>query len=411
MSHPSDRPTAPLLEAAGWIGTSHWTRVPRVLEVGLLLLSVAALLAELGTVIAQAAGATASSRGDPLVGYAAVALAGVGTLVGWRHLYLGMLPVAAAPLVAAGFGWDPTTTWSICCFAAMSATLRGAPGLIAAVVLGGANFASAAINGGSASPGQNPVAWIIALLAVASAATGSAVRGHRQYWLELDRRARDAVASRQTAVDRSVAEERVRIARDLHDSVGHHIAVVSMHLGAAQVQLPADAHAARAGLEAARTEIQAVLSETQGILRVLRVGDEERSADPTPAYRRIPNLLDSYRAGGMSVDATVADLDVELSSGTGSAAYRIVQEALTNAQRHGTGVLTLRVGPTNEATVVVEATNARPTTPQRRASTGGFGLAGMRERAQSAGGRLTVTQDDQVFRIRAELPMTREVRQ
>ncbi|WP_219993287.1 sensor histidine kinase [Cryobacterium arcticum] len=382
--HPRRAPRAPL-----------WSRRGPVLErVTLVIISLA--IAVEGITVAQA--------GLPIGAVLALIATTAGVAFCYRMPYLGLTLVAAGPVIAALFGWAPIANWSIACFVAFLLALRGGSALVAGGVIAAANLGSVWLVSGDLSIIENPEASVSAFAALATAAAGSAIRESRRYWLELERRTAEAIATREAAVDRSVAEERLRIARDLHDSVGHEIAVVNMHLGAADVHLPADAHASRADLAAAQQSVQAVLRETQQILRVLRVGVEPDTLAPTPEHGRIPALVDGFRAAGLTIEATVTGLETDLPLAVSAAAYRIVQEALTNAQRHGSGDVSLRVHVT-PAGVTLEVVNLRRVGATREASAGGGnGLVGMRERAASTGGQVQVREDARFFWLTATLP-------
>lgn len=370
-----------------------WVRGTRVLEVAALVVIGIAIGVEF--VIAGIAASPA--------GLISAAVMAVGTVVGYRYQsHVGLGLIAVGPLVAAFTGWVPTNNWSIACFAAFLLTLRGLPGLLAGLVVGAANLAAVGWYRGTLALEANPEASIAAAAALALAASGSAIRGQRQYFGELEQRAQDAITTREAAVDRSVAQERLRIARDLHDSVGHEIAVVSMRLGEAEVHLATDPSAAAADLTAARAAVQSVLRETQDILRVLRIGSEQAALTPTPGHGRVAALVDSYRAAGLDIDVELSGLDRPLPTGTSTAVFRIVQEALTNAERHGEGPVSLRVNISDE-TVTIEAVNLRRT-DGRDTSGGGNGLVGMRERAESTGGHLVTHDDGRIFSVRAQLP-------
>jgi signal transduction histidine kinase len=206
-------------------------------------------------------------------------------------------------------------------------------------------------------------------------------------------------------VNRSVAEERLRIARDLHDSVGHEIAVVNMYLGSAEVHLDHDRTAVESDLAAAQRSVKAVLREMQDILRVLRVGTDVASLEPTPHHGRIVALIESFRAAGLTVDATLVGLSETLASNVSVAAYRITQEALTNSQKHGSGLVSLRVTVTATETVLIEVVNVRKAGTDDGLPVGrGNGLIGMRERAASVGGSIDIRTDEGMFRVTGYLP-------
>jgi signal transduction histidine kinase len=377
-----------------------WEVLPRALEIGALVILLLAVGVEI---------ATAVVAGSTFVQYLPVALVVAGVVTSYRIPYLGPGLVAAAPLLAVLVERATVTgIWSMACFAVFLFTLRGFSALLSGAVVAVANFAAVAWEVGTVDVNVDASASIAAFAAVVCAAIGSAVRGNHRYRLEAERRLQEAETSRVAAVERGVAQERLRIARDLHDSVGHQIAVVNMRLGAAEVHLPPGADEARADLDAARGGVQAVLRETQQILTVLRVGDAGQGLEPTPGYTAIQDLLDSFRQAGMPIEASLEDISEELSAQASVAAYRIVQEALTNAQKHGTGPISVAVRHDDEqGGVSIEVVNLRRTDRPSSAG-GGSGLIGMRERAVSVGGTLTTRSDDRLFWVTATIPGEKE---
>jgi Signal transduction histidine kinase len=318
----------------------------------------------------------------------------------------GLVLCALTPSAVSLLGANPIPAWSAVCFLALVLTIRGLPAVLTAGVLGVSNLLGAALYAGTILPSGDPSASVAAFAVVLSSAIGSAIRGHHRYWSELERRTHDAEETRQAAVDRGIAEERLRIARDLHDSVGHQIAIVSMHLGAAEVHVHKAPDAAVTDLAHAREGVKAVLEEVQSILRVLRVRDEPSSLTPTPGNELIPDLVNAMMQAGMTVESSLVGIDVPLPQAVGAAAYRIVQESLTNAQRHGTGSVSLavEVPGSGEGEVVIEVVN-KIASSGRGADTGsGKGLVGMRERATSVGGRVEAHRDGTLYWVRAQLP-------
>jgi signal transduction histidine kinase len=374
-----------------------WVREARTLELILLGVIVTAVLVQFVMAVVEWSPAGFLS--------AVVVTAGVAACYWWQP-WVGLFLVAVSPLVAAATGWLPIHNWSIACFVGLLLTLRGSPGLVTGGVIGLVNLVGVGWYNGTFSPATDSEASIAAAAAVALAAVGSSMWSQRQYLVELERRSLDAIATRESAVNRSVAEERLRIARDLHDSVGHEIAVVSMHLGVAEVQLKANPDDASAALNAARTGVQSVLRETQEILQVLRVGEEAGSLAPTPDHSRVAGLVDSYREAGLEIDAQLSGFDHDLPRHTSTAVFRIVQEALTNAERHGQGLVSIRADITGQE-AKIEVVNLVRADGQDT-SGGGNGLVGMIERAESAGGHLAVSNDGRVFSVSARLPTGEE---
>ena len=375
-----------------------------------------ALLERTTTVVIAGALITgvAAEPDPPSWGYLAFAVGAVGAFMARRRWLVGLVLVAVAPLLAVRLGSEPVALWSIATFVAFLLALRGRPAVLTASVVAVANFTAQWLTINTFDLQSLVTPGIAALTALVAAAVGSAVRANWQYWSALQARAHDAVTGRELVVRQSIAEERLRIARDLHDSVGHAVAVVSMRLGAAEVQLPAEAEGARAELADARTGVQDILREMQQILQVLRVGDEGQVLTPTPEGSLVPALVADFRSAGLTVVADLSDTARPLPAHIGSATYRIVQEALTNAHKHGAGAVHLRVAVDGDvvridvenhvAQAPVTSSPAAADRPLSRPA-GGQGLVGMRERAAATGGRLIAGSQGPVFAVRAELPI------
>jgi len=225
---------------------------------------------------------------------------------------------------------------------------------------------------------------------------------------EVEQRAEEAERTREEVARRRAVEERLRIARELHDSLTHSISVIQVHAGVA-VHLarkrgedvpPALLAIQEAGADAVR--------ELRATLGVLREEDGDGSG-----LRQLDSLVARARAAGLPVTVTVTGAERPLPSEVDQAAYRIVQEALTNVARHaglagGGGQVsasvclhytpeTLSIQVDDDGKGTVTSTGTRPSGP-------GLGLAGMRERVSALGGRLQAgPQDDGGFRVRAEL--------
>lgn len=240
------------------------------------------------------------------------------------------------------------------------------------------------------------IAWTAGAVGV-----GHAVRSRRDYVLAVEDRALQAEQLREAVARRRVVEERLRIARELHDVVGHHVAVITVHAGLARRMLRTDLGRSEDALVETESAARAVLREMAGILRLLRADDVD-TGTPAPGLERVGDLVEAVRRGGVEVLARLDDGQVpDLVSVTG---YRVVQEALTNAARHGTGRVELSVRRMSDA-VVVEAVNpVADATPSR---TSGYGLMGMRERVNAIGGHVEAGRDGALFRLRATLPVGR----
>ncbi|MFI5493645.1 sensor histidine kinase [Actinoplanes sp. NPDC051859] len=239
-------------------------------------------------------------------------------------------------------------------------------------------------------------AWIFL-----AAAAGDAARTHRAYVREVEERARHAEQTREEEARRRVMAERVRIARELHDVVAHHIAVISVQAGAAAHVLERRPDQVSAVLAHIREASDTVLQEIQSVVGVLRGYDEEDSTEPAPGLARLPELLAGLAAAGFTVRWQQRGEPRSLPALADLAAYRIVQEGLTNAHRYGDGSADLLVEYTATG-VVLEVGNVAHPDPQPVGS--GYGLLGMRERA-AAGGRVSAgPTGDGRFRVHATLP-------
>ncbi|WP_330286182.1 sensor histidine kinase [Streptomyces sp. NBC_00576] len=233
-----------------------------------------------------------------------------------------------------------------------------------------------------------PIAYV--LLPVA---TGSARRMRHAYLDAVHARADHAERTREEEARHRVTEERMRIARELHDVVAHHLAL-------ANAQATTAAHLAHSNPEQTRRMLNDLTGTTSSALRELKatVGllrhtdDIDAPLEPAPGLSRLPELIDTVRSAGLRVTLTTAGKERPLSPGVDLTAYRIVQEALTNITKHAVGATAwVRLAySTDRLTITVTDNGAVtvPAGPPVPAPARGFGLIGMRERAQSVGGNL-----------------------
>ncbi|GAT81039.1 histidine kinase [Streptomyces sp. F-3] len=241
-----------------------------------------------------------------------------------------------------------------------------------------------------------------------AAAAGDAVRSHRAFVHAIRERAERAERTREEEARRRVAEERLRIARDLHDVVAHRIALVNVQAGVASHVMDKRPDQAREALAHVREAARSALDELRTTVGLLRQsGDPEAPTEPAPGLDRLDELVDSFRSAGLHIEVARTDQDTTLPAAVGLAAYRIVQEALTNVHKHaGTAakaeVSIVRVGPDIEITVLDDGAGAAGG-PQQG---GGHGLIGMRERVTALGGTLTTgPRYGGGFRVHAILPV------
>lgn len=216
-----------------------------------------------------------------------------------------------------------------------------------------------------------------------------------------------AIAAEQHQDERArsaVADERARIARELHDVVAHAVSVIVIQSDAAEAALDHDPELAREPLRAITTSSREALDEMRRLLHLLRT-DDDASLVPQPGLADLPGLLDAVGRAGLPVQLDVTGEDTHLPPGVDLAAYRIVQEALTNVLKHaGPAATTVSVRYGADA-VRVEVVNA-PGGPSGSIPDGsGRGLLGIRERAAVVGGELRAGPDDSGgFLVSARLP-------
>ncbi|MZE49998.1 two-component sensor histidine kinase, partial [Streptomyces sp. SID5770] len=191
-----------------------------------------------------------------------------------------------------------------------------------------------------------------------AAAAGDAVRSRRAFVDAIRERAERAERTREEEAGRRVAEERLRIARDLHDVVAHHIALVNVQAGVAAHLMEKRPDQAKEALAHVREASRSALDELRATVGLLRQsGDPEAPTEPAPGLAVLDGLLDSFRKAGLPVALARTDGEKPLPAAVDLAAYRIVQEALTNVRKHAgpdaqAEVSVVRVGRTVEITVL-----------------------------------------------------------
>jgi signal transduction histidine kinase len=205
-----------------------------------------------------------------------------------------------------------------------------------------------------------------------------------------------------------VAEERARIARELHDSAGHALNTIVVQAGAARVLRERDSERSAQAVATIEDLARETIEEIDRIVGLLRE-DREMDRSPLPGIDQIPALVERQRAGGLEVHLTIeGEPDREPPTSVSRAAYRIAQESLTNASRHGTGsaAIAIQLGPD-----ALELSVANPVTAHAEPRPGGGrGVAGMRERAKLLGGSLQAGHNGSRFELHAQLPYSREPR-
>ena len=380
---------------------------PRALDAGLALAVAAAMVLTIS--IAQEPDASRSP--DVLAYLLGTSLAAL--LLLRRRWPLGVL-VASIGVLAVYYGLDyEAFSAAVPLAAAAYAAAVAGKGLPAAAALGafvvvGGLVARLDEGDSVADVVRDSLITDVALLA-AVLLLGEATRNRRAWAEEVRARLRRADEDREREAERRVQQERLRIAREMHDVLAHTIAAINVQAGVAADVIGDAPDKARASLEDIRRQSRDAIAELKATLGVLREGGTAAPRAPAPGLAELDGLVETAAGAGVRVDVSVAGAARPLLAAVDLAAYRIVQESLTNVVRHAqasAAAVSVRYDP---GAVVLEVhdngsgdTNGAATGPD------GHGLIGMRERAAAVGGTLEVGgATGGGFRVRARLP-TRE---
>jgi signal transduction histidine kinase len=252
-----------------------------------------------------------------------------------------------------------------------------------------------------------PSSWVgaenlaLAALGALAVAAGNASRNRRAYLAEVEERARRAESERDLEASRRVTEERLRIARDLHDVVGHHLALINVQAGVAAHVLDEQPAQVRQSLRHIRQASRSALEELRDTIGLLRGPDEPAApVEPTAGLAGLGQLVASFRRSGLRVDEDVRGEARPLPPAADVTAYRVVQESLTNVCKHATrprARLCLEYRP---AALHIVVDN-----PGAGSGFDGHGIVGMRERVAALGGSLDAgPHGSGGFRVSAVLP-------
>ncbi|MEP7024362.1 MAG: histidine kinase [Actinomycetota bacterium] len=255
-------------------------------------------------------------------------------------------------------------------------------------------LASLVIFGGTAV-----ITWVV----------GDSMHYRRAYYLALEDRAARLERERDAQAQIAVAAERARIARELHDVVAHNVSVMVVQADGAGYALDPEPERARQALTAISSTGRQALAEMRQLLGVLRSGDEQADLTPVPGIEQLRDLLDQTRAAGRTVSFTLEGAVRPLPEGVGLAAYRVVQEALTNVRKHGglgASVSVLLRYTDDELGLQITDDGLGPAGP---GDGGGLGLTGMRERVGMYGGTVDAgPRPAGGYRVSVTLPLTEQ---
>ncbi|WP_419993230.1 sensor histidine kinase [Streptomyces boninensis] len=337
--------------------------------------------------------------------YALVIASGLLLLFRYRYPPLALFGTTAAVLgyLAAGYMYGPIfVSAAVAVFAAVAAGHRKLAGItIAAFAVGHIVLSHALYDylppsrDSAPSWGQQlfAAAWIAAVVAA-----GELLRSRREQWAHEQ-------AERAAAKQRRADEERLRIARELHDVLAHSISVINVQAGVGLALLDQHPEKAREALTTIKGASKEALGEVRQVLEALRTPGGAAPRTPAPGLARLGELTDQAAAAGLTVDVTTEGTSRQVPPAADLAAFRIIQEALTNIVRHSgsrtarvllsydPGELRLRIDDDGPATAGGE-------------TGGGNGLVGMRERAAALGGTVEAGErPDGGFRVLARLPL------
>ncbi|MFV2109585.1 MULTISPECIES: sensor histidine kinase [unclassified Micromonospora] len=259
----------------------------------------------------------------------------------------------------------------------------------------------------------DPRAFQVTVVVAFAAAAGDATRSRREYLRAIIERAERAEQTRESEARRRVTEERLRIARDLHDVVAHQISVISLNAGVASSALQTRPERAQQALGVIRGAARTVLTEIGDLLRVLRTEDDDAggAAAPQPGLDQLDRLVSGFADAGLSVSVrTEGDL-AAVSGAVDVVAYRVVQEGLTNAHKHGAehrARVLIEVDANQVLVVVTNPVSGRSSDDRPEVPSGGHGLVGLRERVASVRGVVETGLSPGGYRLAATLPLPKE---
>jgi signal transduction histidine kinase len=327
-------------------------------------------------------------------------------LVAHRRFPLGVFAfttAAAATLNGLGYALGPPFGPTAALFyVAEDERTRARIPETAAVVLG---FFAVHVGATAAAHGGFPTSAILFGVVVWGGAwvLGDQLRQRRRRRDEVEERIRRAERDTERERRLAAAEERTRIARDLHDSAAHAINVILVQAGAARLLQQRDPAATTRALATIEDVARETIGEIDQLVHGLRengVGEEAPTIEPPTGLAALDTLAERYRAGGLAIEIRTSGGPRPLPRGVDQAAYRILQESLTNTARHGTGPaeVEIRYGESE-----LELTISNPA-EEGESAAGGHGILGMRERAALLGGSLSAGSEGAAFRVHARLP-------
>ena len=334
-----------------------------------------------------------------------LALAGPARHSGWVSLAHAVL-LAGAPLLLAGYSGviQGANSGLLIAGYRAGAWLRPLPAALSLVATCSAMVEYCMVLGGRAAMDWRLLLISVGVSAVLPWLVGRYTTARRAYIADLQRAAAERRQHEEEAVRRAVAEERTAIARDLHDVISHHVSAIGVHAGAARLGLPQDDETpVKNSLGAVESASRSAMADLRRLLDLLHADTE---AQRQPGLDNLDELLETVRAAGLPARLTTHGEARELPDSLDIALYRIAQEALTNALRHGEGPVEIELthGRTEVALAVTNGTRSDRTNgddyPHR-------GLAGIRQRVTLFGGQVSYGElpDGDRWQLRTSFPV------
>jgi len=322
----------------------------------------------------------------------------------WRRRYpLAVFWIVIGLTVALPDHGDTTPKLLACAVAAYTAAAHGPYRSAASISLIGAAAAVAVVYERAISNIPRPLEAFLVIVPIAAA--GISMRNLRARIADAQVRERALVRDKAQATQLATEQERARIARELHDVITHNVSVMVVQAGAARRVMGQAPDQATAALLAVESAGRAAMTELQHAMGLL-APDGEAQLAPQPGLAELGQLIGRLRATGMQVDLAETGAPQALAPGSDLAAYRVVQEALTNAARHAAGsAARVRLAYTTHD-LIVEVDNGAGRRSPTVAEGGGRGLIGLRERLAACGGQLLAgARDDGGFQVHAVIPL------
>ncbi len=329
------------------------------------------------------------------------ALAGPARYSGWVSLAHAVVFAGSTLLLASGYP-DGNNAGVLIAGYRAGAWLRPTPSVLALAAMVAGVTVNCLYGGGRLATDWRLMLISVSITALLPWLVGRYTTARRAYIADLERAADERRQHEEAAVRRAVTEERTTIARDLHDVISHHVSAIGVHAGAARLGLPDGETPVRRSLSAVESASRAAMADLRRLLDLLHA----ETGAAQPGLDNLDELLETVRAAGLPARLTLTGEARELPGSLDVALYRIAQEPLTNALRHGAGPaeIELNHGRPEVTLPVTNATKPGHTTTNEHAHRG---LAGIRQRVTLFGGQVSYGQlpEGRQWQIRTRFPV------